>query len=70
MTDPIQPFREEFERCLAVFTAIEIERYGRNILHDMTLENVLPRVACAYKALQIAETEGPDQALLWKLAND
>ena len=76
MTDPIQPFRDEFERCnlergKPCDTLEALITAGDEAL--MILKGDLPeptlRLLRAAKALQIAETEGPDAALLWKLSN-
>ena len=80
MTDPLKPFRDAFElispgriapKATAESVALEL-----SYLRSITRADLLPMFDRRYgelyraaKALQIAETEGPDAALLWKLAN-
>lgn len=73
--DPIKPFRDEYERLTGPLRAPNWESWATR--YDY-LASLMPldgnwlhrfRIVRAAMALQIAETQGPDAALMWKLAN-
>ena len=80
--DPIQPFREAFDRCIVAYAqkelALIIERlrmFDLDWLASKVGQDASGRpsyqqqVYVAARSLQIAETEGVDAALMWKLSN-
>ncbi len=79
MTDPLEPFRAEYKALQTAFQAVSKGNFIQGFngcVYPMPskgrIEGVLElkqRMDRAFKAWKIAEREGPDAALLWKLSN-